>query len=161
MQVYIFRHAKADFGKKPHDDDPPLSKEGTLDAHSIVKLAADNLGFRPNVIVSSPLLRAKQTGEIASRDLGLKSEMVVDECLYGDRSPAEVLEFLSHCKKTDGVVLVSHMPLIFELLYDMIGGRGEIELRNGSIACVEFKGNAAKGKGTLVWLVQPTSSRGV
>gem|GEM_PF-6559746 len=29
------------------------------------------------------------------------------------------------------------MPLIFELLYDLIGARAEIELFNGSIACVK------------------------
>ena len=155
MNVYIFRHALADFGKKPHNDDPPVSKEGALDVHSIVKLAKESLGFRPNIIASSPLLRAKQTAEMASKDLRLKADMIVDGCLYGDGSPADVLAFLSRFKKTDGVVLVSHMPLIFELLYDLIGGRAEIELLNGSIACIEFKGKAAKGKGTLAWLVQP------
>jgi phosphohistidine phosphatase len=155
MNVYIFRHAMADFGKKPHKDDPPLSKEGITDAHVVVKLATDNLGFRPNVIASSPLLRAKQTAEIASEDVGLKEGFTVDECLYGDRDPVEVIAFLAKLDKTDNVVLVSHMPLVSELLREMIGGRAEIEQRNGSIACIGFKGKAAKGKGTLVWLVQP------
>lgn len=79
------------------------------------------------------------------QDMGLEADIIVDECLYGDRSSAQVLSFLSRFNKTDGIALVSHMPLIFELLCDLIGGQAEIELRNGSIACVEFKGKAAKG----------------
>jgi phosphohistidine phosphatase len=154
MDVYIFRHALADFGKDPHNDDPPLSNEGTLDARTVVRFAK-GLDFRPSVIASSPLLRAKQTAEIARKELGLKAGVIVDECLYGDVSPANALAFLSQFKRQDRVVLVSHMPLIFELLYDLVGGRAQIELGNGSIACIKFKGALAKGKGTLFWLVQP------
>jgi len=49
------------------------------------------------------------------------------------------------------------MPLIFELLYELIGGRGEVELLNGSIAEIEFRKRAQAGKGKLVWLIQPRS----
>jgi phosphohistidine phosphatase SixA len=81
--------------------------------------------------------------------------VVVDERLYGDTEPSEALKLLSGFKKEDNVVLVSHMPLVFELLYRMIGGSVEVELLNGSIAAVRFKGKAAEGKGTLSWLIQP------
>jgi len=120
----------------------------------VVELASERFGFKPTVIVSSPVLRAKQTAELARKKLGLK-KVIEDGCLYGDRDPAEVLKFLSGFKKDDGVVLVSHMPLIFELLYSMTGGRFEVELLNGSIAAVKFKGKATEGKGTLTWLIQP------
>jgi phosphohistidine phosphatase SixA len=66
-----------------------------------------------------------------------------------------VLAFLSKYGKDDRVALVSHMPLIFELLYSLTGGRMEVELFNGSIAAVSFKGKAAEGKGKLLWLIQP------
>ncbi|MDG6968620.1 MAG: histidine phosphatase family protein, partial [Nitrososphaerota archaeon] len=119
MQVYIFRHARADFGSK--NEDPPISEEGEAEASKVIELASQRLGFRPTAIVSSPVLRAKQTAEIAKKKLGLSSYMV-DECLYGDAEPADVLKFLSTFKKDARVALVSHMPLIFELLYAMIGG---------------------------------------
>jgi phosphohistidine phosphatase len=156
MKVYIFRHAMAAFGAKSHSDDPAVTKEGASDTGRVVELARDKLGFKPNVIASSPLVRAKQTAELAREILGSKTEVVVDGCLYGDRRPADVIAFLSKFKKTDRVALVSHMPLIFELLYDLIGGRAEIELLNGSIACVDFAGMASSGRGKLIWLVQPS-----
>lgn len=152
MEVYIFRHAKADFSSKNHD--PPVTEEGASEAERVIDLTNRSFGFEPTVIASSPVLRAKQTADLARRRLGLKP-VVVDGCLYGDAKPKEVLKFLSKLKKEDRVALVSHMPLIFELLHAMIGGRGEVELLNGSIAAVSFKGKAAEGKGKLMWLVQP------
>jgi phosphohistidine phosphatase len=152
MEVYIFRHALANFGSKDHD--PPISAEGAADAEKVVELANQRFGFKPTAIVSSPLLRARQTAELARKKLGLK-ETAVDERLYGDTKPEKVMKLLSEFEKEDRVALVSHMPLIFELLYAAIGGKGEVELLNGSIAAISFKGKAAAGKGKLVWLIQP------
>lgn len=152
MEVYIFRHAKANFGSK--DRDPPVTAEGEAEAQGVMELASRSFGFKPTVVASSPVLRAKQTAELARRRFGLKS-VVVDECLYGDAKPAEVLKFLSKLRREDRVVLVSHVPLIFELLHVLIGGRGEVELLNGSMAAASFKGKAAAGKGKLMWLIQP------
>lgn len=152
MEVYIFRHARADF--KSVDEDPPISEEGIAETKRVVELANQRFRFKPTAVVSSPVLRAKQTADLVKKQLGLKSS-VVDDCLYGDTEPSEVLKFLSKFKKEDRVALVSHMPLIFELLYALVGGRGEVELLNGSIAAVSFKGKAAEGKGKLQWLIQP------
>jgi phosphohistidine phosphatase len=157
MQVYILRHAKADFGSK--DPDPPVSAEGRKQTEGVLDLASESLGFKPTVVVTSPILRARQTGDLVKKRLHLASSVVVDGCLNPDAKPAEVLAFLSHQKKDDGVVLISHMPLIFNLLYSLIGGEVEVELLNGSIAAVEFKGKPAAGKGKLTWLVQPKVSK--
>jgi phosphohistidine phosphatase len=153
MNIFILRHAKAEFGSK--GEDPPVSKEGKRQANRMLKLAKEDFGFRPNIVVSSPILRAKQTAEIVKKNIGGNLKVVMDDCLSPDSTADDVLGYLSRLKKDDNVVLISHMPLIFELLYDLIGGRGEIELLNGSIAAVQFKGMPESGKGRLVWLLQP------
>jgi len=153
MDVYILRHARADFRSK--DEDPPVSKEGEEEMVEVLDLVKDSSGFKPNLVVSSPILRAKNTAVIVKKRIGGGLKVVVDRCLLPDSKPEDVLDFLGTLKKDEHVVLISHMPLIFELLYDLIGGRGEVELLNGSIAAIRFKGRAASGKGKLVWLVQP------
>lgn len=152
MEVYIFRHARANFKSK--DEDPPISKEGAEETKRVVELANQRFGFKPTAVVSSPVLRAKQTAEMVRKQLGLKSS-VVGSCLYGDTEPGEVLRFLSDYRKEDKVALISHVPLIFELLHTFVGGEGEVELLNGSIAAVSFRGKAAEAKGKLQWLIQP------
>jgi phosphohistidine phosphatase SixA len=51
MEVYIHRHAEADFNTK--DQDPPVSEKGKREAARVVKLAAERFGFRPTVMVKS------------------------------------------------------------------------------------------------------------
>lgn len=111
-------------------------------------------------IASSPLVRAKETAEITKKLIHAQSDIVVDDCLYGDRKPKQAYEFLSKYKKNDKIVLVSRMPLIFELVHDLTGAKAEVELLNGSIACIECDGKASKGNGKLQWLALPQSSSG-
>jgi phosphohistidine phosphatase len=150
MLIHIFRHGKADFGMKGVDD-PGLNDQGRKDIKNVVKLFRSWYGFKPNVIASSPLLRAKETAELTKSILKIRSEILVDQSLYGDKKPREVYSLLAKFKKNDSIVLVFHMPLIFELLYDLIGARAEIDLPNGSIACIECQKPKA-GKGKLLWL---------
>jgi len=153
MNVYILRHARAEFGSK--SEDPPVSSEGEKQLLHVLDLATENYGFKPSLVVTSPILRARNTADIVKKRFGGGSKVVVDTCLMPESTPEEVLDFLATLKKDENVVLISHMPLIFELLYYLIGGRGEVELLNGSIAAVEFKGRASSGKGKLLWLIQP------
>lgn len=153
MLVYIFRHGLADFGKKGVED-PGLNDQGTADVKNVVKLCFTSFGFKPDVIASSPLLRATETAKLTKDTLRIRSDVVLDECLYGDKKPKDVYAFLSKFKKSDRIVIVSHMPLIFELLYDLIGARAEIDLLNGSIACLECAKPATK-RGKLLWLAPP------
>ena len=153
MNVYILRHAKADFGSK--GEDPPVSEQGERQTVRVLDLARHDLGFDPSLVVTSPILRARQTAEIVKKRMGNSVKVVVDDCLMPESKPRDVLNYLSKLRKDEGVVLISHMPLIFELLYDLIGGRGDVELLNGSIAAVKFEGKAASGKGKLIWLIQP------
>ena len=152
LNVYILRHAKADFGSK--GDDPPVSTEGEKELLGVLDLAKEHLGFRPTLAVSSPIQRARQPADLVRKKMGGDFRTMVDDCLNPDSQPAEVLKFLGAQKAKD-VVLISHMPLIFELLPELIGRRGEVELLNGSIAAVRFEGKAEAGKGKLVCLVQP------
>ena len=153
MDVFILRHARADFGSKGKD--PPVSEQGEKELTHVLDLARSEFGFKPTLVVSSPILRAKNTADIVKKTMGGSSKIVIDKCLMPDTKPKEVVAFLDTLKKEDRVVLISHMPLVFELLYELIGGRGEVELLNGSIAAITFKGRAASGKGKLIWLVQP------
>jgi len=153
MDVYIVRHARADFGSK--SEDPPVSERGKKELTRVLDLVRTEFGFKPTLIASSPILRAKNTADIIKKATGGTVRAVVDRCLMPDTEPKEVVAFLDTLKKEERVVLISHMPLVFELLYDLIGGRGEVELLNGSIAAIQFKGRAASGKGKLLWLVQP------
>src|SRR5436305_7458041 len=71
VQLVIVRHAEAAAGEP--DELRPLTSEGRQAARALgEQLAAD--GVRPDAILSSPLLRARETAQELARPAGLEPE---------------------------------------------------------------------------------------
>lgn len=84
MKLVLVRHGRPDehHPERPHD--PPLSDEGWRQARAVGALLAREGVTR---IVSSPLLRARQTSEPLAASLGLRTE-IVDGWAEADRNVA-------------------------------------------------------------------------
>lgn len=64
MKLYIIRHGLAgQHGNYPNDDERPLTSEGKRKTEQVAK-RLQVLGLRFDLILTSPLTRAKQTAEI-------------------------------------------------------------------------------------------------
>jgi phosphohistidine phosphatase len=96
----IVRHAEA----APGDPDElrPLTAAGREQARTLGRQLREQ-GFRPAVVVSSPLLRARETA--AALDLG---DTDVDERLAPGATPADIRE--SAAGRGEIVVVVGHQP---------------------------------------------------
>ncbi len=158
MLVYIVRHGEAEAptkGKTHASEERHLTPDGRLWAKRVVSVAQKELGFRPAVILSSPLARARETAEIARQTLDLKSEIQIEECLLGEPPVKAVYATLRKWKSGESVALVSHLPLINHLVADLLGADSNIGLHPGAIAGIQCKGNPGHAKGSLRWLLPP------
>ena len=73
VQLYLVRHAQAADGEP--DELRPLTAEGRRAARELgERLAA--VGVRPDAVLTSPLLRARQTGAELARAAGIEPEPV-------------------------------------------------------------------------------------
>ncbi len=151
MLLYIFRHGEA---KSPETrrgqpkEERHLTPDGKLWVGRVISTATRELGFKPEVILSSPLARAKETAEIARQALGGKVKVGIEDCLEGDRQVPEVYRTLRTWKAAGSVALVSHLPLIDHLIADLLGGDSNVGLYSGAIACIRCKPSPGHGKGT-------------
>jgi phosphohistidine phosphatase len=103
VRVYLVRHAEAAPGEP--DDLRPLTPAGRADARDLgSRLAAD--GVSPDAVLSSPLLRARETAAELARALGAEPE--ADERL----SPGADAEALraAVAGRGDTVIVVGHQP---------------------------------------------------
>jgi len=158
MLVYIFRHGESEApakGKGHATEERHLTPDGRMWAKRVVSVAEKEIGFRPAVILSSPLARAKETAEIARQTLDLKSEIQIEDCLLGERPFKDVYASLRKLKSPASVALVSHLPLIDHLLADLLGADSNIRLHTGAIAAIQCKGNPGHARGSLRWLLPP------
>ena len=115
-QLIIVRHAKSSWKESGLDDrDRPLNKRGERDAPEIGTRLAKRKD-RPDLIVSSPAVRALATARIIAKKLGYGcKDIVVEERLYG----AGVVELLDVIRNADESVttlmLFGHNPGLTEL----------------------------------------------
>jgi len=81
-KIMIMRHAKSDWDNNSvHDFDRPLNKRGKLAAPQIGE-EIKKLGLSPDLIMSSPALRAKTTAEIVAEKCGYKKEIIWQKSFY-------------------------------------------------------------------------------
>lgn len=103
MQLYLVRHAEATPGDP--DELRALSGEGREQARQLgERLKAE--GVEPDVVLTSPLLRARETGEALARATGTTSE--ADDRLSPGASADDVREAIAG--RGEHVVVVGHQP---------------------------------------------------
>jgi phosphohistidine phosphatase len=112
MRVLIVRHAEAAAGNP--DELRPLTSEGRDHARAVGARLRDQ-GFAADAVVSSPLLRARETAEA----LGL-GEPEVDERLAPGATPFDVRD--AAIGRGETVVVVGHQPDCSKAVAALTGG---------------------------------------
>jgi phosphohistidine phosphatase len=154
--LYLVRHAiAADRGSDyPDDSKRPLTSDGIARFRKEAKaLAALDVGI--DLIISSPLTRAKQTADILAQALSTKPSVTVSDALAPAGTAAAVFQELAKHMRKGRIALVGHEPNIGELAARLINSRTPIEFKKGAICRVDFEVFPPKGSGQLRWFVQP------
>ncbi|MFV0337408.1 MAG: phosphohistidine phosphatase SixA [Chthoniobacterales bacterium] len=109
MLLYFLRHAEAeDHGIRASDFERELTKKGQRQAEKMGGFCAA-LKTPPELILSSPVLRAKQTAETVAASFDTV-EMLLCQWLACGMNPEVCAEELSAYKQFSSVLLVGHEP---------------------------------------------------
>lgn len=163
MELLIVRHAIAferDRQRWRGDAARPLSPAGIRRAR---KAAAGLKEFSkaPDRVLTSPLVRSKQTAQILTDIAGWPQAEEAPELSPGAPAPA-VLTLLAKIR-VKRVAVVGHQPDLGALLTACLIEDGEalpIEMKKNAIACVSFDGPLRAGRASLQWLATPRMLRG-
>ena len=159
MKLHLVRHATAS-NVAPNDAARELTSDGREEAR-IAGAALAELDVSASYILSSPLVRARQTAEIVAETLKLnKDDVALLDELAINTSTASLLKALRPYALAGEIILVGHMPSLAEHLAAFIGaanGRGFL-LGKASVACVELE-HLRAGAGQLRWLMRQKQLR--
>ncbi|MGD0059866.1 MAG: phosphohistidine phosphatase SixA [Verrucomicrobiia bacterium] len=158
MRLYLLRHGTAS-DVAPSDAERKLTREGEEEAQ-IAGLALAELGVKPSCVLSSPLVRARQTAELAARAMKFRGEVEsLDELTNGTSTPT-LLKVLQSYSSPEEILLVGHMPSLSEHLAALIGSKNPqgLPLGKGSVACVDLD-ELRLGRGQLRWLLRQKQLR--
>jgi phosphohistidine phosphatase len=119
MQLYLVRHAQAAPGQP--DELRPLTRDGREQARRLGERLREE-GVRAGVVLTSPLLRARETGQLIARELG--AEVAVAEELAPGATPDSLARLVCEARRpSDGVVIaVGHQPDCSRIAAALTGG---------------------------------------
>ncbi len=155
MQLLIFRHGLAEDQSADGSD---AARALTSDGVRKTRRAARGLIRiidRPDVILTSPLLRARQTAEILGLALKRQAEPMPE---LAEPSPGAIWAKLRE-RRERCVLLVGHEPTLSRLVQLLCAGRSGhdfIELKKAGCACLGIADPAARTpRAVLQWLATP------
>lgn|SRR5579872_7432636 len=154
MKLYFLRHGQAGDREDWAGDDfyRPLTTDGVKRMEREAE-TIEELDLELEIIITSPLVRAKQTAEIVAKKLKMKDRIVEDHDLGLDFTFERLRDILAGHRDKKAIMLVGHEPSMSRTIGQLVGG-AKIELKKGGLAFVELA-SPSSGTGELVWLVPP------
>jgi phosphohistidine phosphatase len=159
-ELYLIRHAIAEERGEawPDDTKRPLSENGIARMRKNVRgLAAVDVGL--DVILTSPLVRTRQTAEIVAGGFDPRPPLVALDSLAPGGSVQAVLADLQKYARRRRIALVGHEPGIGELAARLIGTRKALEFKKGAVCRIDVEALPPSGPGALRWFVPPKMLR--
>jgi phosphohistidine phosphatase len=155
-ELYLIRHGIAEERGDAWPDDTrrPLSEEGMAglrkEARGLVRL-----GVSFDVVLSSPLVRARQTAEIVAAAFNSRPPIVtIDSLSPGGSTHAVITDLESHVKRAQ-IAIVGHEPGMGELAARLAGLKRALEFKKGAICRIDVESLPPAGPGALRWFLTP------
>ena len=158
MRLYLLRHGIAEDGAGRPDPERRLTGEGREKLRKVLARARE-AGVRPDLVLSSPYVRAKQTTEIAVEELRYENTVIDSAELTPYASPHKAWEELREHRTAREILVVGHNPHLSDLACLLIAARaGAIEMKKAGLACFELISTGPQPRAALSWLITPKSA---
>lgn len=152
MQVYLLRHGIAEEGHVGmRDFDRQLTTEGKRKLRETLRVLS-NADVAPTLILSSPLVRAIQTADLARELLKTKNAVLRTKALSPNSTVEQVWEELRVHRDEAELMLVGHEPQFSQLGAYLLGTMDlKIDFKKGAVLRVDIESFGHQPRGTLRW----------
>lgn len=163
MHLLVIRHAIAlereDFAKTGRpDSDRPLTDTGRRRMRKNSR-GLQRIAPHPDLIATSPWLRAAETARIIAETLGVERMETLD-LMIPDRHPRDLAAWLNEHSDLATVAVVGHEPHVGELVTWLVGGKGSaFEFKKGGVCLLRIDDKVDAGSAVLQWHLTPAQLR--
>ncbi len=160
VKLYLVRHAiAAQRGDEWSDDAKrPLTSAGRARFRETAEGLA-RLGVRVEVILTSPLVRARETADIVCAVMPHRPPIVETPWLAPGVPISAAIDALGAHDNAESMVVVGHEPGIGEMAARLIGARTPVAFKKGAVCRIDFESAPAAASGQLRWFITPKIAR--
>ena len=157
MELLLLRHGVAEGFSDGGDFARELTAKGRERSRGMAQVARD-MDRLPDLVLTSPRVRARQTAEVFCEAAGIDGPVVeswIDCGMHAETAMRELVAY-HHLGR---VMLVGHEP-DFSILVEALLGTpaGRVEFKKGALACLEVRPPAVTG--VLRWMIPPRAADG-
>jgi phosphohistidine phosphatase len=162
MRLYVLRHGiAADLVTGGDDRSRPLTPEGRAKMQAAAR-GMKTLGVQLEAILTSPLVRARETAEIVAEVYGGQPVPRELPALATGVPPAETVRALRPFVRQRHVAIVGHEPGLSGLVSLLLTGSVEgmsLALKKGGLVALEVDGGTSHPGAALRWMLSPRHLR--
>lgn len=137
------------------DPDRALTSEGKKKLREVLD-AARRAGVKPEVILSSPFRRARETADIAAQVLSTGDSIVLSDHFTPMAEPAKGWEEIRLFHDAASVLVTTHEPFTGLMVAFLLGmPHIPIDVKKGSIIRIDADGFGMRPRGVLKWILTP------
>ena len=158
MELYIVRHGIAidrEDPKSPADPERYLTEDGIDKTKQIAKRVA-GFKIKPDLLISSPYVRAMQTAEIFATAFDYpKQKIRRSDSLLPGTEPSHFFKEIAREKNSFTIFCFGHAPQLDDLVAAALGSKHHVtQLKKAGVAAIELK-RLTPPSGQLLWLATP------
>lgn len=156
MQIYLLRHGIAeDRDPSATDAARKLTAEGKEKLRRVLE-RAHGAKVEPGLIMTSPLVRAVETAEMAAEVLEYRKAIVRTEALIPESSPQSVWGELRERRDEGAILLAGHEPLFSATTSYLLGCPGlAFDFKKGALVRIDMDRLSGEPRGVLQWVLTP------
>ena len=162
VQLYLVRHAIAEERgpKWPDDTKRPLSKDGARRMRTVAR-GLNRLDIKFDIVLTSPLVRARQTADILASAFDVKPPVVIAASLAPGARYADLLADVKRQPRRECIALVGHEPDLGATAARLAGLKRPLEFKKGAVCRIDVDAVPPAGAGVLRWFATPALLRAI
>lgn len=159
MKLYLVRHGIAvDHigGEIKSDFQRPLTADGHNETEQVA-MGLKKLGIKPDVFLTSPLVRARQTCEIFAKILHHKTEPIICEALAPGGSISDIYKMARGYKSANEFIFFGHEPDMMRFAQTALWAGPELDIpfKKAGVCRIDVADIPPTMPGVLKWFVTP------
>lgn len=154
MLIYLLRHGDANSKSDIPDEDRTLTNIGIQQATSIGKYLQQN-NATIETILSSPILRAKQTAAIIQNYIANKDIVLTDFLLNG-ANLSSMLQYVENLNR-ESLLLVGHIPHLEDTITLLTDRENKIKMKKCDLVIIDIAKPITQNRGKILEIIHPNN----